>query len=86
MLFDVLTAELVNFICSDHRVTPCERCGRLYQPMRIRTDQANYCFPCRPKVRRETNRKSARARYRRQKAERQQHSDTQVDTLVGGLP
>jgi hypothetical protein len=70
MLFDVLTAELVTFICSDRRVTPCERCGRIYEPKRVRTDQANYCFSCRPKVRRATNRNSARARYERQKAER----------------
>jgi hypothetical protein len=85
MLFDVLTAELVNFICSDRRVTRCDRCGRVYEPKRIRTDQANYCIPCRLKVRRETNRKSARSRYERLKDACQQLSDTQVDTLAGGL-
>jgi hypothetical protein len=73
MLFDVLTAELVGLICSDRRVTPCDHCGRIYEPKRVRTDQANYCFSCRPKVRRATNRKSARARYEQQKAERRQH-------------
>jgi hypothetical protein len=84
-LFSVLAAELTGIICSDRYVAQCHRCLTLHPSrIKVRTDQPNYCDSCRVEVRRATNRNAARKRYERQKAERVQAGDTQVDTLAAG--
>jgi len=70
-LFSVIAAELTAIICSDRSVGRCTRCNALHPSrIKVRTDQPNYCDPCRLAVRRATNRDAARRRYARQKADR----------------
>ncbi|MDQ3225201.1 MAG: hypothetical protein M3Q50_01035, partial [Chloroflexota bacterium] len=54
-------------------VAQCSRCGRLHpSKVKVRTDQPNYCDPCRLAVRRAANRDAARRRYQREKDRRQE--------------
>lgn len=60
MLFNILAAHLVSFMCSEEPVARCSRCGGLHPRKRVaRDDQPSYCDDCRPEAERQRKREYA---------------------------